>query len=1108
MDIRNMFSKNIDRDLNLSININHKNEDLNKSELEEYIFTTGLTKNLRTFFNTYKRGILENIDINCIWISGTSGCGKSHFLKIISFILENKEINKKNTMEYLIENNKIEDSILLSDMTLASYAKTDIIMFDIFNKYNHLGVEDKKTVTEILIEEFSSILKINVSNSDFLHQEEIADKTDEEKLAIMINEYLSNKAVNHKIVFLIDNIDLYIEDNANQIESLQLIVDKLSKLCSNKVCLVVTGQQNLKTILSKHNDDYMDLLYKFNTNISISSSDREYIIREKILGKNENGIEHLKKYYKDNSTRINNLLFSTKETGRYRYIGEDDFIKSYPFVPEHFNLIFKIIALMKENGLLRESFNYTERSIISIFQEVILADIINLQNMEIVTLYKFYTLLHEMFVNDKEFSIINASNNQELNEMDLNVLKTLFLTKQVNPKGLDIEDITTMMITNFEQERSIIKEKVEKSLESLIDENYVDKIDDNYIYLTTEELEIYEDLNELSVKSEEFTKYISEIIFNKYITKSEFEYKQGYKIKYNQIIDNSNYLYDDENNFNLIVLTPFAIEDEDIDFDKLILADNNIIIKMPEDNGIVKKVENTIRLKKFIDEEEINSTKEAEDYKELKKKELDNLIQEISNEFYKLMEASEIYIAGEKLEFEDESFEERINLALEKSAIKIYEKMSYIDEISSVYDIENMLKKDSLELEYEELPNQKALDEVFEFIETELNVDEKISLKDILDRFSSIPYGFTQHDILWLIAVLFRYEKIKLLIDDITILLTDLDFNEIAEAIISRNEIENIYIVLREKVNPSQIQVVKDVFKELFEIESNREQDDLLMLDFVSSCTKSIYDLNDILENNHNIEPRNPGREIIEKYIDLFDIIIDTKDNLEFFKLIETKKDDLLEHKDELKQINELYNSDKKDILNKAFNIIDNNSFIINSIEDDSINDIVNNIKEIISVSLMENLGKLELNIKDYQAKYDKYIQDEVQNVINEINTEKDNIISKLEEYNDSDNLIKTYKDKFQDILSNVDDLKSLNEIKFKRFELKELKLKFISDTDNCETTKNNSLIKMNHININKLLGDNLIKIESNADIDDFLEYLKEKIISEKQGVDVLRINR
>lgn len=1101
-----MFSKNIDRDLNLSININHRNEDLNKSELEEYIFTTGLTKNLRTFFNTYKRGILENIDINCIWITGASGSGKSHFLKIVSFILENKEISKKNTLEYLVENNKIEDSILISDMTLASYAKTDIIMFDIFNKYNQQDIEKKKTITEILIEEFSSLLKINISNSDFLHHEEIADKTNEEKLAIMINEYLSNKAVNHKIVFLIDNIDLYIEDNTKQIESLKLIIDKLGKLCSNRICLVVTGQQNLKTILSKYADDYSDLLYKFNTNISIYSSNMEHIIRERILGKNENGIDYLQKYYKENSSKINSLLFSTKETGRYKYISEDDFTKNYPFVPDHFNLIFKIIALMKDNGMLSESFNYTERSIISIFQEVILSDIINLQNTEIVTLYKFYSLLHDLFVNDKEFSIINASSNQKLNEFDLNVLKTLFLTKQVNPEGLDIEILTTMMITNLGQERSIIEEKVEKSLELLIEENYVDKINDSYIYLTTEELEIYEDLNELSIKSEEFTKYISEIIFSKYITKSEYEYKTGYKIKYNLILDNSNYLYDNNNQFNIIVLTPFSTDDEDIDFEKLISVDNNIVIKMQEDNAIIRKVENIIRLKKFINEEETNYTKEAEDLKELKKKDIDNLIQEISNEFYKLLEVSDIYIAGEKLDFEDESFEERLESAFVKSAVKIFEKMSYMEKIPSIDDIEDLLKNSSLKLEYEELPNQKALREVFEFLETDFDPGEKIPLKDIIEKFISTPYGFTQQDILWLIAVLFRYEKIKLFSDDNIVLLTDLDFSETVENIIIGNEIENVYIGLREKVNSIQVQVVKDVLEELFGIESNREQEDLLMVDFVDNCTKLIYDLNDILENNHNIDPRNPGRGIINKYIDLFDIIIDSKDTFNFFKLIETKKDDLLEDKDELKQIIEFYNSEKKDILNNAFKIIDDNSFKINSIEDNSIIDIVNNIKDIIDVSIMENLGKLELNIKDYQEKHDKFIQDEIQSIINEIHLEKVKILTKLEEYDTSDCLIKAYKDKFEDILSNINDIKSINEIKFKRFELNELKLKFISDTNNYESIKNNSEITMNYISINKLLAGNVIKIENNTDIDDFLEYLKGEIISEKQGVDVLCI--
>ena len=53
-----------------------------------------------------------------VWISGFFGSGKSHFLKILSYLLD-KEVQGKRALDYFIEDNKIVDSMVLADMKLA-----------------------------------------------------------------------------------------------------------------------------------------------------------------------------------------------------------------------------------------------------------------------------------------------------------------------------------------------------------------------------------------------------------------------------------------------------------------------------------------------------------------------------------------------------------------------------------------------------------------------------------------------------------------------------------------------------------------------------------------------------------------------------------------------------------------------------------------------------------------------------------------------------------------------------------------------------------------------------------------------------------------------------
>ena len=85
MKLKDFFVKDINRTIETVIKAD--DQDHIFEEVVEYIVTDEVTKKIRDFFSAYN----DYRGVNGVWISGFFGSGKSHLLKILSYVLENKE---------------------------------------------------------------------------------------------------------------------------------------------------------------------------------------------------------------------------------------------------------------------------------------------------------------------------------------------------------------------------------------------------------------------------------------------------------------------------------------------------------------------------------------------------------------------------------------------------------------------------------------------------------------------------------------------------------------------------------------------------------------------------------------------------------------------------------------------------------------------------------------------------------------------------------------------------------------------------------------------------------------------------------------------------------
>jgi hypothetical protein len=143
MQIQNIFKKNISRPINGVVKADQLNESVVWQELDEYVVTRELDRHFRAFLSSYLGAIDNQHDPiisgrMAVWISGFFGSGKSHFIKILSYLLGNKEARcpdtslEKRAVEFFTD--KIKDPMLLGDIKRTSNIGTDIIFSYIDNE--------------------------------------------------------------------------------------------------------------------------------------------------------------------------------------------------------------------------------------------------------------------------------------------------------------------------------------------------------------------------------------------------------------------------------------------------------------------------------------------------------------------------------------------------------------------------------------------------------------------------------------------------------------------------------------------------------------------------------------------------------------------------------------------------------------------------------------------------------------------------------------------------------------------------------------------------------------------------------------------------------------
>ncbi|MBK0347250.1 BREX system P-loop protein BrxC [Aerococcaceae bacterium zg-ZJ1578] len=1196
MEIKNIFSKQIDRDIKGVIKVGQDDSFNIQQELEEYVVTRELQKHFSDFFASYKKGVNGNTDKMGVWISGFFGSGKSHFLKILSYLLGNKEVNGKTAFQYFEEDNKITDPMVLADMRVASTVPTDVVLFNIDSKSEINGKQSKVAIVSVLQNVFNEMQGFSGSNPfladlerklsyegkfdlfkkrfkeilgddwtdarndfDFIQDDVVEVLADidfmseeagrnwcekaigeypykVEAFSRLVKEYLDLKGNNHHIAFFIDEIGQYIGDDSKLMLNLQTVTEDLGTACQGKAWIVVTSQQEIDSITKTKGNDFSKIQGRFDTRLSLSSANVDEVIKKRILEKNNAGKQTLELLYDDKATVIKNLILFNDGVEKKLYSGRENFVDVYPFIPYQFNLLASVLTSIRTHGASGKHLAEGERSMLALFKESAV-QIMDTEVGTIVPFNMFYDALEQFLDHSHKGVITRAWDNEYLNPtlekecFDVNVLKTLFMIKYVKEIKANIENITSLMVSNINDDRMVLTSKVEEALKRLIRQTLVQKNGDIYVFLTNEEQEINRAIESQNVDSIEVSNKVSELIFDELYDEKKYRYPTfngRYAFAFNQLLDDKPYKANQSNDITLKILTPNSDEIADDATLRLLSGQgNNVLVVLPDDRSFLDEIHSALQIEKFIRYDATNTITKLETIKEAKKVEMRERNAAAKLFLSESLKSAMIYVGGDKLQTNSKDIDTRINEAIGKLVSIVYHKLSYIDTAMSESDVRTLFKSKHEQLTLggvNHTQNELALKEVRDYIAMNTQRHMKTSMKTLLDRYLKSPYGFVEADVQWLVAKLFKDGDVTLFVNNEIVSLLSKSEEEMIRYLTRKEFNEKLMIETKVKANEKQKKSVKEVMKELFGITPFTEDDDTIMKKFLGYTEKLKNEL-DKLNIYYSNQPKYPGKQVVDNGKKLLTDILQLKYSQEFFNNIDSKKDDYLDFAEDYEPVKKFFSGEQKSIFDKAIKLMgiyeDSKTFVVDS----NIEKVVEDITEImVHRNPYGQIYRLPGLLKNFISSYSLLLQEMQKPVDNAIQDARNRVLDELEGKLCHDILKNKFIRLFQEIsnkaetcnnvaiLQNIkieaDALKirCLNEIRDEEAELIQLNQVDLSDNNHVIYEPIKPIKKRKTISIRSINNAVSWQIETEEDVRRYLAELQEGLISSLEDDTIINV--
>lgn len=570
--MRDIFEKPVDRAIDGVIKAD--DEASLRVELDEYVITGEIGQRLEQFLEAYN----NYMTANGVWISGFFGSGKSHLLKMLALLLENREVDGVKAFDIFAE--KLKDEPMLSgalrkavsipsksilfnidqkadvisksdvDALLAVFQKVFDEMCGYYGKQPHIAqferqldergqldafkaafqeISDKPWATrgreEALLEgrsiaaAFARVTGTDPADAkDILAQYRKDTRVSIEDFANTVKAWIDRQVPNFRLNFFVDEVGQYIADNIKLMTNLQTIAESLNTKCKGQAWIIVTAQQAITEVVgemtSQQENDFSKIQARFSNRMPLNSADVAEVIQKRLLSKTDAAQVMLGNSHDREANNLKTLFDFSDGSIRLKNYRDRENFIASYPFPPYQYTLFQMAITSLSQ---HNAFEGKHSSVGERSMLGVFQEVAKALADRPVGGLATFDLMFEGIRTALKSAVQQSIQIAEKNLDDpfaVRVLKALFLVKYVKEFKPTVRNISILLLTEFEADQSGQRRKIEEALSLLERNTYIQRNGEVYEFLTNEEKDVEAEIKALDVDPTEITKELETLAFD------------------------------------------------------------------------------------------------------------------------------------------------------------------------------------------------------------------------------------------------------------------------------------------------------------------------------------------------------------------------------------------------------------------------------------------------------------------------------------------------------------------------------------------------------------------------------------------------------------------